>query len=143
MTADYWIEVDGDREEAFEVRFAVFVEEQGVDPDIEVDDHEDEATHFVAYHDGDPVGAARLREPEDGVGKVERLAVRQSHRGEGLGRRLMDAVETEARRRELTRLTLHGQVRVADFYANLGYEQVSDEFKEAGIPHVEMTKSIS
>lgn len=140
--SDYRIEIEGDREDAYDVRFAVFVEEQGVDPDIEIDEHEEEATHFVAYADGEPVGAARLREPEDGVGKVERLAVLQSHRGDGLGRELMEAVEAEARRRGLSRLTLHGQLRVADFYEHLDYEQVSDEFEEAGIPHVEMEKSI-
>lgn len=143
MTAtDYRIEVDGDREDAYDVRFAVFVEEQGVDPDIEIDEHEEEATHFVAYADHEPVGAARLREPESGVGKVERLAVLQSHRGEGLGRQLMETVEAEAEREGLEQLILHGQLRVADFYEHLGYEQVSDEFEEAGIPHVEMEKSI-
>mgnify|MGYP000038298559 FL=1 len=143
MTAtDYRIEVDGDREDAYDVRFAVFVREQGVDPDIEIDEHEEAATHFVAYADGEPVGAARLREPEDGLGKVERLAVLGSHRGQGLGRELMDAVEAAARRQGLTRLILHGQLRVVDFYEHLGYEQVSDEFEEAGITHVKMAKSI-
>ncbi|QGN06911.1 GNAT family N-acetyltransferase [Halorhabdus sp. CBA1104] len=140
--SDYRIEGSGDREDAYEVRFAVFVEEQGVDPDIEVDEHEDEAIHFVAYADDEPVGAARLREPEAGVGKVERLAVLQSHRGNGLGKALMNAVEREARDRALTTLTLHGQLRVAEFYEYLGYERASEEFMEAGIPHVEMTKSL-
>ncbi|CCQ32608.1 phospholipiddiacylglycerol acyltransferase protein [Halorhabdus tiamatea SARL4B] len=139
---DYRIEVDGDREDAYDVRFAVFVEEQGVDPAIEIDEHEDTATHFVAYADDEPVGATRLREPEDGIGKVERLAVLGFHRGQGLGRQLMDAVEAEARREGLERLTLHGQVRVVEFYEHLGYEQESDEFEEAGITHVKMAKSI-
>jgi len=139
---DYRIEVDGDREDAYDVRFTVFVEEQGVDPDIEIDAHEDDAIHFVAYADNQPVGAARLREPKEGEGKVERLAVLKSHRGEGLGRQLMEAVEAEAEREGLRRLRLHGQVRVAEFYEYLGYEQVSDEFEEAGITHVEMVKTI-
>ncbi|WP_136687938.1 GNAT family N-acetyltransferase [Halorhabdus amylolytica] len=141
--SDYRIEIDGDREDAYDVRFAVFVEEQGVDPDIEIDEHDEVATHFVAYADDEPVGAARLREPEAGVGKIERLAVLPAHREEGLGRQLMDVVEREAERWGLQRLTLHGQLRVADFYEHLGYEQVSDEFEEAGIPHVEMEKSIA
>ncbi|WP_181686092.1 GNAT family N-acetyltransferase [Halorhabdus salina] len=139
---EYRIEVGGTREDAYEVRFAVFVEEQGVDPDIEIDEHEDEAVHFVAYADDDPVGAARLREPEAGLGKIERLAVLESHRGNGLGEALMDAVEREARDRELTTLTLHGQLRVAEFYEYLGYDRVNEEFMEAGIPHVEMTKTL-
>ncbi|MFW5949740.1 MAG: GNAT family N-acetyltransferase [archaeon] len=139
---EYSIEVGGDRENAYDVRWTVFVEEQGVDPDIEIDEHEDEAIHFVAYAEDEPVGAARLREPEPGVGKVERLAVLQTHRGNGLGEALMNAVEREARERGLTTLILHGQLRVAEFYEYLGYERVSGEFMEAGIPHVEMVKEI-
>jgi len=139
---EYSIVVDGDREDAYDVRWAVFVEEQSVDPDIEIDEHEDEAIHFVAYAEDEPVGAARLREPEPGVGKVERLAVLESHRETGLGRQLMEAVERQARAQGIDRLTLHGQVRVAGFYEHLGYERVGEQFMEADIPHVKFITSI-
>ncbi len=133
-------------EDAFSVRQTVFVEEQGVDEEIEYDEHEDDAAHFTAYEDdpdtGDPIGAARLREPDEGVGKVERVAVLESHRENGIGRELMDALEAEAVSDGLETLKLHAQTRAAGFYRELGYEQYGEEFEEAGIPHVAMKKSL-
>ncbi|MDQ2052544.1 GNAT family N-acetyltransferase [Natronolimnohabitans sp. A-GB9] len=130
------------RDDAFAVRQAVFVVEQGVDPEIEYDDHDETATHFVAYDGDEPVGAARLREAEPGVGKVERVAVLESRREHGIGRAVMDAVECEARAQGLESLKLHSQTRAAGFYRSLGYERRGEEFEEAGIPHVEMRTSL-
>ncbi|THE62708.1 GNAT family N-acetyltransferase [Salinadaptatus halalkaliphilus] len=131
-----------DRDDAFAVRRTVFVDEQGVDEDLEYDDHEDEAVHFVAYDGAEPIGAARLREYEDGVGKAERVAVVPSRRENGIGRNLMTAVEMEAATLGFETLLLHAQTRVTDFYESLEYEQFGEEFKEAGIPHVKMRKSL-
>ncbi|ADB59442.1 GCN5-related N-acetyltransferase [Haloterrigena turkmenica DSM 5511] len=128
------------REDAFAVRQTVFVEEQGVDEELEYDAHDETATHFVAYDGDEPVGAARLREYEDGVGKVERVAVLESHREDGVGRAVMDAVEVRAREEGLESLKLHSQTRAAGFYRSLGYERHGEEFEEAGIPHVKMRK---
>ncbi len=136
------VETDRERMDAFDVRRAVFVEEQGVDEDIEYDEHENSATHFVAYEDEKPVGAARLREPEDGLGKVERVAVLAMHRANGVGGALMDAVERSAQAVGMTKLTLHSQTRAAAFYEHLGYDRYGEVFEEAGIPHVKMEKSI-
>ena len=146
---------ESDREAALAVRQRVFVAEQGVDPDLEVDEHDPDATHFVASDGeaaaGEAVGAARLRTlaagTDDGtdvprVGKVERVAVLASRRGEGIGRQLMDALEREAAAMGLETLTLHSQIHAAGFYEKLGYERSSDVFEEAGIPHVEMRKSV-
>ncbi|KDE58392.2 acetyltransferase [Halostagnicola sp. A56] len=138
---------DDDRlEEAFSVRQRVFVEEQGVDEELEYDEHEDEAVHFVVYEDGSddgqPIGAARLREPADGVGKVERVAVLESYRGTGVGRALMDALESKAASTGLETLKLHAQTRAAGFYRGLEYERYGETFEEAGITHVAMKKSL-
>lgn len=142
-----------DLADAHAVRRAVFVEDQGVPESLEMDGLDDRAVQFVAYDPvasvdgwtGDglyPVGTARLRTPKAGEGKPERVAVRQSYRGEGLGRDLMVAVETAARERNCDRLRLHAQTTVEEFYRQLGYETVSDEFTEAGIPHVAMRKEL-
>ena len=148
-----------ERQDAFAVRRAVFVDEQGVDEEIEWDEHDEPhaaATHFVAYDDGEPIGAARFRVPSvdtdsTGVnaaettaptGKVERVAVAADRRGEGWGVRLMDAVEERAREDGFGHLTLHAQTRVRDFYERLGYIAHGDVFYEAGIPHVSMTKPL-
>ncbi|ELY72680.1 GNAT family N-acetyltransferase [Natrinema pallidum] len=135
-------ETDRERDDAFAVRRAVFVEEQGVDEELEYDDHDETAVHFVAYDGAEPIGAARLREYEAGVGKVERVAVRKSHRDDGVGRALMNALEQRAIDAGITALKLHSQTRAADFYRSLGYERHGEEFEEAGIPHVEMRKAI-
>ncbi|RDZ56711.1 GNAT family N-acetyltransferase, partial [Haloferax sp. Atlit-12N] len=84
----------------------------------------------------------RLRESESAVGKVERVAVLESARGEGWGRRLMDALEAKARERGFDRLLLHGQTSAEGFYHELGYETTSDVCDEAGIPHVKMEKRL-
>lgn len=136
-------DTDRERTHAFDVRYTVFVEEQGVDEALEYDDHDETAIHFVAYDGTEPIGAARLREPEDGVGKVERVAVLEPRREEGVGSALMATLEQRAVAEGITALKLHSQTRAADFYRELGYERRGPEFEEAGIPHVEMRKSLA
>lgn len=129
-------------QDALSVRYDVFVDEQGVPEDLEVDEHEADATHFVAYDDaGEPVGAARLREYDDGVGKVERVAVLESRRGEGWGNALMDVLE-EAAAERYDELYLHAQLPAVGFYDRLDYEREGEAFEEAGIPHVAMRKRL-
>ncbi|MGQ3411680.1 GNAT family N-acetyltransferase [Natrinema sp. LN54] len=136
------VDTERGREDAFAVRQAVFVDEQGVDEDVEYDEHDETAVHFVAYDGDEPVGAARLREYADGVGKVERVAVLESRREAGVGRALMASLEERADARGFTELKLHSQTRAADFYRRLGYERRGEGFEEAGIPHVEMRKAL-
>ncbi|MFC7140304.1 GNAT family N-acetyltransferase [Halosimplex aquaticum] len=133
---------DADREAALSVRREVFIQEQGVPEDIEMDGKDDEAVHFVATDGDEPVGAARLREVESGVGKVERVAVVADRRGEGIGRELMATLESAAADRDIDRLVMHAQTHVEEFYRNLDYETTSDVFEEAGIDHVEMEKAL-
>jgi predicted GNAT family N-acyltransferase len=132
--------------DAYEVRRDVFIEEQDVDEAIEMDGNDDDATHFVIYDtdgDGDqPVATARVRYKDADTAKAERVAVLAEYRGEGLGRRLMELLEDEARATGHSQIDLHAQTAVEGFYRALGYETVSDEFVEAGIPHVEMEKEI-
>jgi len=133
---------EGELSHAFDVRQDVFVDEQDVSEAEEWDGLDDDAIHYVLYDGGRPVGTARLRMPESGLAKVERVAVRSEHRGEGLGRRLMDLLESEARKQGCSRVLLYAQVPVEEFYEKLGYETTSDVFDEAGIPHVEMEKPL-
>ena len=128
--------------DAFAVRRAVFIEEQGVSEDEEMDGRDDEASHVVAYDGDRPVGTARLRTAEAGVGKVERVAVRAADRGEGIGRALMAEVESLAADRGVEALKLHAQTRVEGFYEKLDYETTSGVFQEAGIDHVAMVKEL-
>ncbi|WP_336359220.1 GNAT family N-acetyltransferase [Haladaptatus sp. ZSTT2] len=134
------VESDAEYEDALSVRFRVFVEEQGVPEELEVDEYENDCVHFVAYIDDDAVGAARLRPLDDERAKIERVAVLEPYRGNGLGFELMACVESEAHARGYDHLILNSQVHAKSFYERLGYLQQGDEFEEAGIPHVTMDK---
>lgn len=84
-------------EDALRVRRLVFIEEQHVPEEEEIDQFEDDAFHLVLY-DGDiPVGAGRLRFIDEGVGKIERICVLPSYRGRGAGRMVMEAIEQLAK----------------------------------------------
>lgn len=132
-------------DDALDVRREVFVEGQGVPADLERDDYDERAAtiHFVAYDGDRPVGAARLRPAGEGVGKVQRVAVRESDRGQGWGRRLMAALEDAAREAGYDRLELDAQTHAVTFYERLDYEVTSEEvFTDAGIPHLSMAKDL-
>lgn len=147
---------DTERRDAFSVRRSVFVDEQGVAEDIEYDEHDEPgaaAIHVVAYDDGVPIGAARLRPADEGdhattdasndrTAKVERVAVAADRRGSGWGRRIMHTVEAYARDDGFGEVALHAQTHVREFYERLGYEAHGEEFEEAGIPHVAMARSL-
>jgi len=134
-----------DRDEpgaAAAIRRSVFVEEQGVDEDLEFDDGDDEARHFIARVDGEPAGTARVRLIDAETAKIERVAVLPEHRGHGVGRRVMAAAHEHARDRGRSRAVLHAQTRVAEFYESIGYEELGPVEDPTGIPHVEMERSL-
>ncbi len=136
-------EDDSVYQDALSVRTDVFVEEQDVPADLEVDEHESDAIHFVAYDGDEPIGAARLRQPDETTGKVERVAVRSAYRERDVGTALMERLEAVAREHGLETMRLHSQVRAAPFYAQFGYERIGERFEEAGIPHIKMRKTMA
>lgn len=127
-------------EAVYQIRSEVFVEEQNVPPEREIDEFDKTATHFIAYEDELPVAAARLRFTEDGYGKLERICVLKSQRGKSLGKKLMLKMEEEIKNRDFHKAKLNAQTHAQDFYQKLGYEVTSGEFLDAGIPHVTMVK---
>lgn len=127
--------------EAFKVRFEVFVQEQNVPEEEEIDEYEETALHFVAYEDSRPIGAGRLRFAE-GFAKVERICVLASHRHTGAGRLIMEAIEQKAKMEGFYSMKLNAQISASGFYKKLGYNVTSGEFMDAGIPHLEMKKAL-
>jgi predicted GNAT family N-acyltransferase len=117
------------------VRREVFVVEQGVPEEIEIDEHDPVSIHFLARDiAGVPIGTARLL-PE---GRIGRMAVLASWRRSGVGRALLSAAMETARERGNSRLYLHAQVHSIPFYESLGFSVCGDEFDEANLPHREM-----
>lgn len=127
--------------DAFRIRKTVFVGEQNVPEEEEIDLYDKEATHFVLYENGEPVGAGRFR-IVDNFGKLERICVLKSHRGTGAGTEIMEAIEKHARSKGITALKLNAQTHAIPFYSKLGYEIISEEFLDAGIPHKTMKKEL-
>lgn len=123
------------------LRWTVFVEEQGVRPSLEVDEHDAAgAVHALALVDGVPAGAGRFIFVEPGVAKIQRMAVVDDVRGKGVGAALLRFLEDESRSRGARRFTLGAQTQARAFYEKQGYAAVGDVFDDAGIPHVRMDK---
>lgn len=146
------IRVDGpgDFAAALAIREVVFIEEQQVPREIERDDEDPTAYHVLAQVGGHAIGTGRLvelREPPPGEtgrwGQVGRMAVLVSNRRGKVGSKILNALETEARRRGLDGIVLHAQVYAHGFYEHVGYRDHGPIFEEAGIPHVEMRKRLT
>lgn len=133
---------EADRAAVFAVRTEVFVREQGVPYDLEMDEFDDKAEHFVALRDGRAVGAGRLI-VTGGVGVLGRLAVLPDDRGTGLGAALVRAIEEHALGLGLGTVELHAQTHALGFYRRLGYAEYGDEEMDAGIPHIWMRKRLN
>ncbi|EAH2039252.1 GNAT family N-acetyltransferase, partial [Listeria monocytogenes] len=132
------------KQAALKIRNDVFVVEQRVDPTLEWDEFDeiDSVVMFVDYaEDGTPLATGRFRE-KDGYGKVERICTQKVARGTGSGRRIMEAIESEAKSRGLTTLKLGAQVTAIPFYEKLGYETCSGLYLDAGIEHKDMKKTL-
>ncbi len=126
------------RETLLSIRGKVFIEEQNVPEEIERDDKDDTATHFLLTHNTVALACGRML-PD---GKVGRLAVLKEHRGIGLGRLLLNYIINHARLQGMNRLYLHAQAHAANFYLDAGFFHFGEPFEEAGIPHVAMDLEI-
>lgn len=124
------------------VRFAVFVDEQRIDPDIEMDDRDAQCEHVLAWDErGEAVGTGRI---DFGAGgKVGRVAVLARARRTGVGTVLMETLHELARSRGgIAAVWCNAQLSAVPFYLGLGYRIVGDRFEEAGIDHVRMEREL-
>ena len=120
------------------IRFAVFVEEQGVPREIELDEMDAPSLHAVAFEDDVPVGTARLL-PD---GHIGRMAVLKQWRGRGIGGRLLGELMQKARERGHREVVLSAQVHASGFYRMHGFVEEGAEYLDAGIPHIDMRRRL-
>jgi predicted GNAT family N-acyltransferase len=118
--------------QAFAIRKAVFVEEQGVDASLEYD-HEEEAHHYLLFLREKPIATARWRETEKGI-KLERFAVLPQFRNRGIGEIILKEVLNDVSSLEKP-IYLHAQLKAVSFYERKGFYKVGEKFTEAGIGH--------
>lgn len=125
------------------IRYAVFQIEQGVSADLEFDGKDEQCEHLIAYQNQEAVGTIRLRELNSHTLKIERLAVIQTARKQGVATVLMQAAIQLSRDRGYTQIVLNAQTYIKPFYLKLGFEPVGEEFLEAGIVHIKMIQKLS
>jgi predicted GNAT family N-acyltransferase len=124
-----------DRDACIAVRREVFVVEQRVPEDQELDRHDAESLHVLARDAaGAPVGTGRLL-PD---GHLGRMAVLAAWRGRGVGDAIVRALLLEAYARGDRESVLSAQVHAIPFYERFGYRAEGEVYDDCGIPHRDM-----
>jgi predicted GNAT family N-acyltransferase len=136
-------EIPQDLTKIYAVRIRVFQEEQGIDPALEFDGLDQQATHLLALSDTLAIGTLRIRETEPGVAKLERMAVLAEYRQLGVGKKIMQTALEFLLIKNFQAVHLNAQLAVKDFYQKLGFSPEGEIFEEAGIPHVRMRKRLN
>src|SRR5512133_740454 len=133
-----------DRAAAYELRKEVFVREQHVPEEIELDEQDTTADHVVAADEaGRVVGPGRLVLVDSETGKIGRMAVAKAVRGRGAGAVVLAELERIGREeRRLGAIVLHAQLSAKGFSDRTGYHVEGEVFEEAGIDHVTMRKRL-
>lgn len=136
--------VTSDRElkAAFEVRLQVFVEEQGISEELELDDLDQEALHMVVKDGERVIGTARVLFLTANQAKIERMAILEPFRRRGIGRGIISFLNEELRNKQVEQVVLHAQYAVVAFYKSCGFEESGLPFQEAGIKHIKMERQL-
>ena len=136
------IENDAQMKQAWDIRRRVFIDEQHVPEEIEMDDDDAHAFHALAILDGNPVGCGRFVAHDDSEVKIGRMAVLKNLRTGGIGREILLYLMRIARERGYRHAVLHAQMTAEGFYLKNGYVPVGEVFEEAGIAHRKMVRDL-
>jgi predicted GNAT family N-acyltransferase len=136
------VESESELDAAIQVRFRVFVSEQAVPPEEELDEADATATHAIALFQGQVVGTGRLLNQETATAQIGRMAVDVAWRRKGIGGLILEFLEESARTEGKRHSMLHAQEYIKSFYAAHGYREHGDSFLEVDIPHIEMRKDL-
>ena len=130
-----WQEASTD---AYLIRQKVFIQEQGVPENMEVDEHDPSAKHALAYEGSLCVGTGRLVTLDSHHAQIGRMAVLSAYRNRGVGKAILSHLIALAKEDGVLTLMLHSQVSAISFYAKLGFIAQGPVYDEAGIPHRNM-----
>ncbi len=120
-------------EQVHNIRKEVFIQEQNVDPDLEMDHQDALSTHFLLQNEKEYIGTARYRETKYGI-KLERFAILKKYRNKTYGKVLLEAILLELME-DKNKLYLHAQDKAVNFYLRNDFEIIGDGFMEADILH--------
>ena len=134
------VSVSDDVQACLAIRRVVFIHEQGVSVEEEVDGLDPDATHLLAYRDGQAVGTARILFKGSDA-KIGRVAVLKAARGSGLGAALIKAaIDVAKDTPDVSRVVLGAQTHALGFYEALGFSAFGPIYDDAGIPHRDMER---
>ena len=136
------IESPADMQRAYAIRRRVFIEEQNVPEEIELDADDEHAYHALAILDGVAIGCGRMLEHGDSEVKIGRMAVLREFRKTGVGAHILRFLIDRARARGLRKAILHAQLTAEGFYLKEGFNPVGGVFDEAGIAHRKMERDL-
>ena len=131
----------------FALRIEVFVREQNVPIELELDDkdHSENTVHIGYFNNDKLIGVARLIDMDKDVIHIGRVVIDKEYRGQGIGRELIIGCENIAQqilKRKII-IELSAQIQSENFYKSLGYNRVNNKiYLDAGIEHVDMRKEI-
>jgi predicted GNAT family N-acyltransferase len=137
------VAVAADLPEVMALRTRVFVDEQGVPPEIEQDAADATAVHALSRDDEGRVVATGRLLLSDGTATIGRMAADAAVRGRGHGTAVLAELHRQAALRGVTVVELHAQISARRFYERAGYTAVGEEYEEAGIRHVTMRRRLS
>jgi len=123
------------------IRETVFIKEQNVPKEIEMDEFDKESEHFIVYLKNIPIGCARIRKINDYL-KLERIAILKEYRGKGFGKDLTNFLINYCKKKGINEIRLHSQIYISNFYEKLGFKRIGKKFLEADIEHIEMIRRI-
>ena len=120
------------------IRYEVFVDEQNVPVDLEIDGLDGKAKHALAFVDGVPIGTGRILNDGD----IGRVAVLKNYRGLGIVKLIMKELIKWAEDMTIEKVWLASQWHAHSFYLDLGFDCVGEIYKEAGIDHIKMFRAL-
>ena len=136
------IESPADMDRAYAIRRRVFIEEQRVPEEIELDADDAHAFHALALLDGSAIGCGRMVDHGDGEVKIGRMAVLPEYRTGGIGAEILRFLIDHARARGVRKAILHAQLTAEGFYLKQGFVPIGEVFEEAGIAHRLMERNL-
>jgi predicted GNAT family N-acyltransferase len=123
-----------EKERLLRIRCAVFVDEQGFPLELEVDEHDASAWHYVAEVDSLAVATARC----SSTGQVGRMAVLPAYRRLGIGGALLQTLIQQMAGHGLLQLHLNAQLPARRFYSHYGFVATGPRFMDHGVEHCRM-----
>jgi predicted GNAT family N-acyltransferase len=127
---------------AHAIRRRVFIEEQHVPEEIEMDDDDAHAFHALATLEGVAIGCGRMVEHGAREVKIGRMAVLQEFRNTGIGATILRFLIDRARTNGVRKAILHAQLTAEGFYLKEGFTPIGEVFEEAGIAHRLMERAL-